>query len=243
MMDNIVIQLTGVKKIYSLKLEKPTLVENLIRGRRKSQMYVALDKVDLTIKRGEKVGIVGANGSGKTTLLKIISGISTPNSGRVQTQGRIVSLIDLAAGFHPELTGVENIYQNAMLLGMNRSETTSKLDEIMDFAGIGEFVNAPLYTYSSGMLLRLGFSVAVAADPDILILDEGVAVGDENFQKKSRDRLHEFYKKGKTVIMVSHWLDILKQNCARIIWMDGGSIRLDGGLEVINIYEKTNSKK
>jgi ABC-type polysaccharide/polyol phosphate transport system ATPase subunit len=235
--DNLAIKLTNVTKVYQLHHEKPTLIENIFRGN-KLEKFTAINNVNLEIKRGEKVGIIGSNGSGKTTLLKLISGIATPNRGRVQTWGKLVSLIDLSAGFHPELTGIENIYQNAMLLGMDRKETKSKLEEISVFADIGGFIDAPMYTYSSGMQLRLGFSVAIAVDPDILILDEGVAVGDENFQRKSSQKISEISRAGKTIIVASHWMEYLKNNCQRIIWVDQGEVRMDGKTTVLDIYQK-----
>jgi len=239
--NNLAVKLVNISKIYQLHHEKPTLVESIFRrGRR--EKFVALRDINLEIKKGEKIGIIGPNGSGKTTLLKIISGIATPNQGKVQTWGKLVSLIDLSAGFHPELTGIENVYQNAMLLGMNRKETKNKLEEIADFADIGGFFDAPMYTYSDGMKLRLGFSVAIAADPDVLILDEGVAVGDENFQKKSSDKIEEFFKQRKTIIVVSHWLAYMRRNCKRIIWMDEGKILKDGDLGLTKIYEDEFSK-
>ncbi|MBP9817569.1 ABC transporter ATP-binding protein [Candidatus Shapirobacteria bacterium] len=233
---DLAIKLVGVSKIYQLHHEKPTLVENFVRVK-KLEKYKALDNLDLVIYQGEKVGIIGGNGSGKTTLLKIISGIATPNKGKVQTWGKVVSLIDLSAGFHPELTGVENIYQNAMLLGMDKAETTSKLKEIITFADIGNFIDSPMYTYSEGMKLRLGFSVAMAVEPDILILDEGIAVGDENFQQKSSKKIDELFHQGKTILVVSHWLEYLKKNCQRIIWFEKGKIKEIGGTSLIDKYK------
>jgi ABC-type polysaccharide/polyol phosphate transport system ATPase subunit len=236
--NNLAVKLVNISKIYQLHHEKPTLIENIFR-KNSREKFVALNNVNLEIEKGDKVGIIGPNGSGKTTLLKIISGIATPNQGKVQTWGKLVSLIDLSAGFHPELTGIENVYQNAMLLGMNRMETKNKLREIADFADIGGFFDAPMYTYSDGMKLRLGFSVAIAAEPDVLILDEGVAVGDENFQKKSSDKIEEFFKQRKTVIVVSHWLAYVGKNCQRVIWMEDSKIKMIGGADrVIRMYQR-----
>lgn len=234
-----VIKLTNLTKVYKLHQQKPTLAENIFRG--SSEKFVALNNLNLEIKKGEKVGIIGRNGSGKTTLLKVISGIATPTSGKIKTTGKLVSLIDLSAGFHPELTGAENVYLNALLVGMTRPEIKSSMEKIVDFAGIGKFIDQPLYTYSSGMQLRLGFSVAVAANPDILILDEGTAVGDEDFQKKSSRKIAEFFKQGKTIILVSHWLDYLRTHCKRVIWLESGSLKEDGGLSVIDHYEKSSN--
>lgn len=242
-MNDLAIKLTNLTKTYQLHHEKPTLVENIF-GRSKRELFTALDGINLEIKKGEKVGIIGANGSGKTTLLKLISGIATPTRGSVKTWGKIVSLIDLSAGFHPELTGQENIFLNALLVGMGREEVNSKYDEIVKFSGINGFIDAPLYTYSSGMQLRLGFSIAVAADPDILILDEGTSVGDENFQKKSSKKIEEFFKQKKTIISVSHWLEYLKKHCNRVVRLDEGVLIDDGKpLTVIDKYIWETNKK
>ena len=227
------IKLTGVTKKYRLRHEKPTFFENVINYKKEKQVFAALNNVDLEINKGEKIGIIGSNGSGKTTLLKVITGISTPTEGKVITWGKIVSLIDLGAGFHPELTGEENIFLNAILVGMGTEEVRSKFREIVKFADIDGFIDTPLYTYSSGMKLRLGFSIAVASNPDILILDEGIAVGDIDFQKKSTDKIEQFYKEKKTILIVSHWLEYLMEHSGRIIRMENGKIVDDGQPEKI----------
>jgi ABC-type polysaccharide/polyol phosphate transport system ATPase subunit len=233
---NLAIKMENVVKNYRLFHEKATLIENIL-GKSKKEKFAALKGISLTIRKGEKVGIIGSNGSGKTTLLKIIAGITTLNSGKLLTEGKIVSLIDLSAGFHPELTGEENIYINALLVGMDRSEMKSKIKEIIRYADIGKFIDAPLYTYSSGMKLRLGFAIAVASDPDIIILDEEVSAGDEDFQRKSMKKIDEFVREGKTLLVVSHWMDFLKKHCERIIWLEGGKIVADGGMRVLNKYQ------
>lgn len=233
--DNLAIKLTRVTKYYRLKLEKPTLVESVVR-RQKKDRFVALDSVSLEIKKGEKIAIIGHNGSGKTTLLKTITGITTPNLGKVEVWGKVVSLIDLGAGFHPELTGRENVFLNAMMVGMTRKEARHKFEEIVDFSGVGGFIDAPFYTYSSGMKLRLGFAVAVAADPDVLILDEGISVGDRDFQEKSTAKIEEFFRMKKTIVMVSHWHGYLREHANRFIWMDKGVLVADGAVEVLDDY-------
>lgn len=225
-MSNLAIQLVNVSKKYILHHEKPTLMENIFK-RQKTNEFWALKNITLEIKKGEKVGIIGDNGSGKTTLLKIMAQITQQTTGQVVTMGKVVSLIDLEAGFHPELTGEENIYLNAMLLGMNRQETKKRFKKIAEFADIGQFLDAPLYTYSSGMKLRLGFSIAAYADPDILLLDENLSVGDQDFQKKSMKKIQEFFKKGKTIILVSHWLEFIRENCRRVILMEKGRVKKD----------------
>lgn len=213
---DISIQIIDVTKRYQLHHEKPTFAEQIIR-RKKKEIYTALQSVNLTVYKGERVGIVGPNGAGKTTLLKIITGITTPNEGKVITNGKVVSLIDIGAGFHPELTGEENIYLNGLILGMSKREIKEKYLDIIKYADIGNFIDAPLYTYSSGMRLRLGFSIAIHTDPDILLLDEGVVVGDADFQKKISKYLKKFLSTNKTAIIVSHWHEFLEKNCNRIL--------------------------
>lgn len=231
------VQLKGITKTYIIHHEKPTFVEQLFKSG-KQEKFNALDNVDLTIYKGEKVGIIGHNGSGKTTVLKIISRITSPTKGTVFTKGKVISLIELTAGFHPDLTGEENIFLNGLIIGMSRTEVKQKFNKIIEFADIGIFIDAPLYTYSEGMKLRLGFSIAVHADPDILVLDEGISTGDVKFQKKSRNKIQEFFKQGKTIIIVSHWLNFLRQNCNRFIQFKSGVIFEDGSEEVVDNYLK-----
>lgn len=224
--SSIAIQLSSISKKYEIHHEKPTLVEKFINGR--NETFWALKDINLTIKKGERVAIIGPNGSGKTTLLKIIAGITAPTTGTIETHGKVVSLIDLEAGFHPDLTGEQNIYINGMLLGMGKKDIAKKLDRIISFADIGQFIDVPLFTYSSGMKLRLGFAIAVRANPDILILDEGLSVGDADFQKKSQAKIWEFFRNGKTVLVVTHWLEFIKRNCRRILTMEKGRVISDG---------------
>lgn len=232
----IAIQLTSVSKKYEIYHEKPTLVEKFVKGN--NETFWALKNVNLTIKQGEKIGIIGLNGSGKTTLLKLMAGITIPTTGTIQTFGRVVSLIELGAGFHSDLTGFQNIYINAMLLGLQKKEIDSKLSDIIAFADLKQFIDAPLFTYSNGMALRLGFSIAVHADPDILLLDENLSAGDSNFQKKSRNKLKEFFRKEKTIIVVTHHLDFVAATCQRILHIQNGSLIHDGGKKVLTQYDK-----
>ena len=237
-MSNIAIKLTDISKKYILHHEKPTLTENIL-GRGCREEFWALKNINLKIKKGEKVGIIGSNGSGKTTLLKIINRITAPTAGEVQTSGKIVSLIELEAGFHPDLTGEENVYLNGLLLGMNRKETKRKFADIVKFADIGKFIDAPFYTYSDGMKLRLGFAIVVHTEPDILVLDETLAVGDQDFQKRSFAKIQEFFKMGKTIVLVSHNLKLIGQNCDRAIWLENGRIKNEGQAQkVIRQYQK-----
>jgi len=227
------VQLKGVSKIYPLKKDKPTFFEKIVSNGDAGK-FVALNDLNLNIYKGEKIGIIGHNGSGKTTILKIISSITIPSSGSVKTVGKVISLIELAAGFHPEMTGRENIYLNGLIIGMSKFEIKNEIENIVDFADIGDFINHPLYTYSEGMKLRLGFSIAIHASPDILILDEAILAGDYSFQNKSGEKIKELFKNNKTVIIVSHWREYLEKHCERIILLEKGKIIEDGGLEVID---------
>ena len=219
--DEVAIALSNVGKKYTITHEKPTLAEDVSRilHFQKKEEFWALKDVNLTIHKGEKVAFYGPNGVGKTTLLKIIAGICEPTKGLVKTKGRIISLIDLEAGFHPDLTGQENIFINGLIVGMSRDEIKEKFKQIVDFADIGDFITAPLYTYSSGMKLRLGFSVAIHAEPDILLLDEIIGMGDENFRKKTNQLMKEMFDNGTTLLLVSHSLQYLKENCNKLIML------------------------
>jgi len=226
------IKVKNVTKTYVLRHEKPTLIENLLY-KSKNETHVALKNISFSVQEGDRLGIIGSNGSGKTTLLKLIAGITKQQKGSIKVNGKIVSLIDLSAGFHPDLTGEENIYLNGLVIGMNRKEIAEKKQSIIKFADIGKFIDAPLYTYSSGMQLRLGFSVAIHSSPDLLLLDEGFAVGDENFRLKANKKILEFKKQAKTLIMVSHWLEELERNCNKILWLEEGKIKAYGSKKTI----------
>jgi len=230
MNSKIAIKLSSVSKKYILHHEKPTLVESLIK--RKEEFW-ALKNINLEVKKGDKLGIIGPNGSGKSTLLKIITRITTPTKGKVRTSGKIASLIDLEAGFEPDLTGEENIYINGLLLGMTKKEINKNFKKIIRFSGIKKFIDSPLYTYSAGMKLRLGFSVAIHSNPDILIVDEIISIGDENFRNKSYKKIQEFFKAKKTMIFVSHNLDLLKKLCSKTVWLDQGKIKISGPSELV----------
>lgn len=231
----VAIKISKLKKKYTIRHEKPTFVGQMI-SRSRSNDFEALKGIDLTIFKGEKVGLVGTNGSGKTTLLKMICGISSPTTGTIKTFGKVVSLIELTAGFHPDLTGEENIFLNGLVIGMSNQEITEKYSEIIEFADIGQFIDSPLYTYSDGMKLRLGFSIAIHADPDVLIVDEGIMAGDEQFQLKSGNKIEEMFKANKTIVVATHFAKYLETHCDRIIWINKGEVHQDGGLEVINNY-------
>lgn len=237
-MNAIAVELTDLSKKYTLSHEKPTLMENIFSKKKKKEFW-ALKDINLVIKKGERVGIIGPNGSGKTTLLEVITGITTPTTGKALTKGKLVSLIELNAGFHPDLTGEENIYLNGLLIGMSKAELKSKFKKIVSFANIVGFIDTPMYTYSEGMKLRLGFSVIAHSDFDILILDELLAVGDHNFRRRSFGKIQEFFKQGKTVIVVSHDFRFLEDSCDRAIWLDKAKIKDDGNVaKVIKRYQQ-----
>ncbi|NMO20718.1 ABC transporter ATP-binding protein [Pyxidicoccus fallax] len=202
-----------------------------LRGQRRPReagLITALRGINLTIPRGKTVGIIGRNGSGKSTLLKLITGIYTPTSGNLQINGRISALLDLGAGFHPDFSGRENILINGIILGMSRAEVRARMDEIIAFSELGEFIDEPVRTYSSGMYMRLAFAVATHVDPDILIIDEILAVGDEHFSKKSLAKMMEFKKSGKTIVLVTHDLHTVDKWCDLAAWIDGGYVRRMG---------------
>jgi ABC-2 type transport system ATP-binding protein len=220
----------------SIKTLKEYLIQ-LIQGKITHKSFLALNQVSLEVQKGEIFGIVGRNGAGKSTLLKVISKVLIPSTGRVWIKGAISPLLQLGAGFHPELTGMENIYLNATLLGHSRDSVDEKLQGIIDFAEVGNFIQAPLRTYSSGMQARLGFAVATAWHPDILILDEVLSVGDVAFQQKCFDRMAGFRESGSTVLMVSHSIDQIRNHCQRAMWLNQGEIQAIGTAEdVSNAY-------
>jgi ABC-2 type transport system ATP-binding protein len=225
-MGTTVVQVDDVSKRFIIRKEK-SLKERIVnagRSRRHREDFWALRDVDVEISVGESVGLVGANGSGKSTLLKVIGGIITPTSGRVMTRGRMAALIELGAGFHPDLSGRENVYLNAALLGLRRSETRKNFDAIVHFSGIADFIDTQVKFYSSGMYVRLGFAVAVHSDPDILLVDEVLAVGDEPFQRKCMDKIRQFQSEGRTIVLVSHSADQVGDVCDRAVVLEHGHV-------------------
>ena len=199
----------------------------------------ALTDVSLEIARGEVVGIVGPNGSGKSTLLKLLAGIVRPTSGRVSVEGRLAALLELGAGFHPEISGRENIEINGLLLGLSRRQIAERFDSIVAFAELEEFLDAPLKTYSSGMAVRLGFSIAAHSDPDVLLVDEVLSVGDEAFSHRCLEKFAEFERAGKTIVVVSHDLALVAQRCRRAVWLEKGSVAADGpAVETVALYRE-----
>jgi lipopolysaccharide transport system ATP-binding protein len=215
-----------------------TLKERIVRGRAKrAEDFWAVKDVSISIPTGSVYGLIGHNGSGKSTLLKMIAGIYRPTEGTIHTEGRVAALIELGAGFHPDMTGRENIRLNGAILGLTRKEIDSATDEIIDFSGLRDFINEPVKHYSSGMYVRLGFSVAVHMRPDILVVDEVLSVGDEEFQRKCFDHLSNLRKSGKTIIVVSHALGQLEGLCDEVSWLDHGILQETGpAVQVISSY-------
>lgn len=207
-------------------------IAGLLTGRGKGRFY-ALKDVSFEVQRGESMAVMGSNGAGKSTLLGLMAGLAAPNAGEVIVGGRIAALLELGSGFHYDLTGAENVRLNAALLGLKRKETERRFGEIVEFSGIGEFIDEPLRTYSSGMIMRLAFSVSMNIDPDILLIDEILAVGDQAFQTKCIERLHEFRSRGKTMICVSHSVAMLRALCDRAIWLHHGQLMMAGVVDEV----------
>lgn len=233
------IRVERLSKTFQLHQERRnSLKERVVRGRsRRGGVFRALENVSIEIPRGTTFGLVGHNGSGKSTLLKILAGVYRPTNGAVLVDGRVSALLELGAGFHPELTGRENVYLNGAILGMSRKQIDESIQDIIDFAGIGDFVDAPVKVYSSGMYVRLGFAIAVHLDPEILIVDEIIAVGDEEFQRKCFDYLFELRRRGTTIVLVTHSMGLAAELCDQAAWLDHGHVRAIGPVrEVVDSY-------
>ena len=230
------IQLTNASKIYRrfthrrqfATLKSALLSRSLVRHLRPDETFAALSNVTVSVPRGQTLGVIGRNGSGKSTMLKLVAGISKPTSGTVAVNGRISALIELGAGFHPEISGRENVFINGIMLGLSKREVTERFDEIVEFAEMKEFIDAPVKTYSSGMYMRLGFAVAIHVDPDVLLVDEVLAVGDEGFTHKCLDKFAEFKRRGKTILLVTHSLGMVERFCDEALWLDAGRITGSG---------------
>jgi len=210
----------------------------MVRGRLKYEEFWALKDVSFEVRKGEVVGIIGRNGAGKSTLLKVISGILKPTEGQVTVSGNIVPMLELGSGFDTDLTGQENIYLNGAILGYSEEFLKDRYEQIVEFSELGRFIDVPIRNYSSGMLMRLAFSIATVVNPEILIVDEILAVGDENFQAKSKARMLELMGGGTTVLFVSHGLEQIREMCNRVVWLDGGSLKMTGNAnEVCDAYK------
>lgn len=226
-----VIRVSHVSKRFTVRKDS-SLKERVVTlgraGRQHRQDFWGLSDVSLGISAGTTIGLIGHNGSGKSTLLKILGGIIQPTSGSVEQRGRVAALLELGAGFHPDLTGRENVFLNGSVLGLSRGEVESQFEAILEFSGVGEFIDTQVKFYSSGMYVRLAFAIAVHTDPDILLVDEVLAVGDEQFQQKCLDKIKEFQTEGRTIIIVSHALDQIQSLCDRVVVMDTGKLVYDG---------------
>ena len=210
---------------------------NLLRGQH-GERFCALKNISFEVEEGDGLAVIGSNGAGKSTLLGLVAGLATPDGGSVTVNGRIAALLELGAGFHPDLTGAENVRVNASLIGLSRRRTAELFDQIVDFAGIEDFISEPLRTYSTGMIMRLAFSVAINMDPEILLIDEVLAVGDQAFHAKCFERIYRFRQAGKTLLCVSHATGMVQELCDRAIWLDHGKLVMSGRIrDVIETYE------
>ncbi len=229
-MADLALEVDHLTKNFRLHREKTNSIKALIagRGRTKFDEFTALNDVTFTVNEGEVFGVIGENGSGKSTLLKCMAGILQPNSGSVRVHKRMSALLELGAGFHPELSGRDNVFLNAAILGMSRRDIASRFDDIVDFSGLGDFVDAPVKTYSSGMYVRLAFAVAINVDPRLLIIDEILAVGDVSFQQRCLEKFVEFRNEGRTIVLVTHAMNTVKDMCDRAIWLTHGSVTGEG---------------
>lgn len=238
-----IISFDNVGKCYELRKQKHFILHEMLRRimrqRKQGSEFWALRDLSFTVSEGETVAFIGGNGAGKSTLLALVAGTLFPTLGHIRVRGRIGALLELGAGFHPDLNGSENIYLNAALLGMQKAEIDACYDQVVDFAELGKFIDEPLRTYSSGMQVRLGFSVAVHVDPRILIMDEVLAVGDQHFQKKCAVKINEFREQKRTLLFVSHSPESVKKLCKRVIWLDQGKLVADGTVDdILPAYEK-----
>jgi ABC-type polysaccharide/polyol phosphate transport system ATPase subunit len=229
------IELSSVTKIYRrfggrqfATLKSALLQRSILRDLSPTETFAALRDVSFEVSAGRTCGVIGRNGSGKSTVLKLVAGITKPTTGVVNVVGRISALIELGAGFHPEISGRENVFINGIMLGLSRREIERRFDEIVEFAELKDFIDAPVKTYSSGMYMRLGFAVAIHVDPDVLLVDEVLAVGDESFTHKCLDKFAEFRRLGKTILLVTHSLGLVERFCDEALWLDGGRVRAQG---------------
>lgn len=240
--NKIVIKVAHVSKSFKVFFDKAnTLKERLLFWNRNSyESRDVLKDINLDVHQGEVVALVGTNGSGKSTLLKLMTKIIYPTKGKITTTGKLVSLLELGAGFHQDFSGRENIYFNASIFGLNRREIDERLDDIIKFSELEEFIDNPIRTYSSGMYMRLAFSIAINVDADILLIDEILAVGDEHFQTKCYNKLEELKAQGKTIVIVTHNLNVVKKFCDRTVWLYNGKVKMDGNSkEVVDAYIET----
>jgi ABC-type polysaccharide/polyol phosphate transport system ATPase subunit len=235
------IEVKNVTKKFKVYYDKPnTLKERIVFWKNnKAELRTVLENINVKIKKGDTVALIGVNGSGKSTLLKLMTKIIYPTKGKIEVNGKLTSLLELGAGFHPDFTGRENIYFNAAIFGLTKEEIDKRLNDIIEFSELGEFIDSPIRTYSSGMYMRLAFSVAINVDAEILLIDEILAVGDQHFQDKCFAKLHELAKSNMTIVIVSHALGPIKDLCNRAIWISDGEVKEDGKCDkVIDDYLK-----
>lgn len=239
-MSSQAVNVSGLWKNFRLYHEKNQYLKAaILRGRRaRYEEFWALRGIDFTVPTGTTFGVIGSNGSGKSTLLKCLTGILTPDKGSVTVKGRISALLELGAGFHPELSGRENVFMNGAILGLSKKEITAKFDDIVEFAGLENFIDTPVKNYSSGMFVRLGFAVAAHVEPEVLLIDEVLSVGDESFQRKCAERIEQFRREGRTIVFVSHGLVQVEQLCETCAWLEKGELKMVGpSAEVISTYQ------
>ncbi len=240
-MEECSIQVQDVYKTFDVYLDKANSLKEklLFWNRNRKEVREVLKGINLNIKKGEAVALIGVNGSGKSTLLKLMTKIIYPNKGKIITNGKLTSLLELGAGFHPDFSGRENIYFNASIFGLTKSQIDARLEQIIEFSELRQFIDNPVRTYSSGMFMRLAFAVAINVDADILLVDEILSVGDQHFQEKCLNKMKELKKEGKTMVFVTHSLDSAKELCDRTVWLHQGVIKMDGNTdEVIEDYLK-----
>jgi ABC-type polysaccharide/polyol phosphate transport system ATPase subunit len=240
MKDEIAIAFTGVTKSFPGRNPRVLLRSHVSRWTKKTpeERFVALKDVTFEVRKGESLGLIGFNGAGKSTLMSLIVGLTLPDRGRIRVNGRVSALLEIGSGFHPDLTGAENLRLNAALLGLTRRQIEEKLESILEFAEIGEFIHEPLRTYSAGMMMRLAFSVAINADADVLVIDEVLGVGDQAFQAKCFKKIWEFRERGRTIICASHSADMVERLCQRAIWLHRGEIIMDDSVRrTLQAYE------
>ena len=234
--NNIAIRVNHVYKSFNVYYDRAnTLKERLLflGKRNRKEKREILNDINVDIKKGETVALIGVNGSGKSTLLKLMTKIIYPNKGTIETKGKLTSLLELGAGFHPDFSGRENIYFNASIFGLTRREIDDRLEKIIEFSELGEYIDNPVRTYSSGMYMRLAFSVAINVDAEILLIDEILSVGDQHFQEKCFEKMRQLRKEGKTMVFVTHSMESVKQLCDRAIWLYEGQVKMDGNTEEV----------
>lgn len=239
--SDIAIKVEHVYKIFEVYMDKANSLKEkmLFWNRNKKERREVLQDINLEIKKGEAVALIGVNGSGKSTLLKLMTKIIYPNKGKIETYGKLTSLLELGAGFHPDFSGRENIYFNASIFGLTKKQIDDRLNDIIEFSELGSYIDNPVRTYSSGMYMRLAFSVAINVDADILLVDEILSVGDQHFQEKCIEKMKELKREGKTMVFVTHSLSSARELCDRAIWLHKGHIKLDGETnKVIDEYLK-----